>query len=387
MIKNTLLFLCALAMLPMVTNAQIIINEIAWMGTTVSANDEWIELYNTGAESVSLSGWKLWAQDEDPKITLSGEIPTGGYFLLERTDDESVLGVSAGVIYTGGLGNTGETLELFDASGAVVDSAIGATNWSLGGDNTAKNTPQRQADNLWITGVPTPGVQNSTEHIAPSTGEVKGASTSTTSTTTKKTSVGYTQNLFVYAGEDMQAIAGAYAFFEGYGVDRFGEHTGVSKYRWSFGDGDDGEGKSTSHIYRFPGTYTAVTSISAQYQHAHDGVSVHVISADVSLSSVLYGEDGYVEISNNSDVALDLSLWKLQAEYAEGKKRGHVFTIPMTTTIAPHTKVPFPATITKVQLKETDRVALIYPNGKEAAAFEGVLYNIEDMKARISKKK
>lgn len=386
MTKNTLLFLCALIVLPTMASAQVIINEIAWMGTAVSANDEWIELYNTGSETISLSGWKLLAQDGDPKITLSGEIPAGGYFLLERSDDESVPDVSAGVIYTGGLGNTGETLELFDVGGLVVDSVVGGTSWSLGGDNTAKNTPQRQTDNSWITGVPTPGLQNSTEHIAPTTGEVQGTSTSTPSTT-KKIITKYTQNLFVFAGEDMQAIAGAYAFFEGYGVDRFGEHTGVSNYRWSFGDGDGGEGKNTRHIYRFPGTYTAVTSISAQHQHAHDSVLVHVALADVALSSVLYGEDGYIEISNNSDAPLDLSLWKLQAEYAEGKKYGRIFTIPMTTTIAPHTKVPFPTTVTKIQAREKDRVALVYPNGRDAAVFEGPLYDAESMKVRQAKKK
>ena len=39
--------------------ADIIISEIAWMGTTVSANYEWIELQNTGSSSVNLSGWTL----------------------------------------------------------------------------------------------------------------------------------------------------------------------------------------------------------------------------------------------------------------------------------------------------------------------------------------
>jgi hypothetical protein len=393
--KNTLLFLCALVVLPMVANAQIIINEIAWMGTSVSANDEWIEVYNTGGDAVSLSGWFLKARDGDPTIALSGEIPAGGYFLLERTDDESVPGISAGIIYTGGLGNAGETLELFDAGGLVVDSIVGGTNWSLGGDNAAKNTLQRQTDNSWITGIPTPGAQNNTQHIQIGGGTVLGSSTSTSATSTasttsatKKTvSVGYTQNVFAYAGVDIQTVAGAYAFFEAFGVDAKSEHISATSYQWSFGDGGDGNEKDGAHVYRFPGTYTAVVSLASHYQRAQDSVLVQVVSADVSLSSVLYGEDGYVEISNNSDVALDLSLWKLQSEYAEGKKRGNTFIIPRMTTIAPHAHVPFSALITKIQMTEKDRVVLYYPSGKEAAVFEGILYNAESMKARVSKKK
>jgi len=100
----------------------VLINEIAWSGTTYSANDEWIELFNTGSTPLNLEGWRLTDQG-DITIHLQGVIPAYGLFLLERTDDTTVASITADLIYTGSLNNNGETLYLFDPNGNVVDSA------------------------------------------------------------------------------------------------------------------------------------------------------------------------------------------------------------------------------------------------------------------------
>ncbi len=102
---------------------RIIISEIAWAGTTASANDEWIELYNPGDAPVDLTGWRLVAADGKPAIDLQGTIPPHGFFLLERTDDSTVSDIPADQIYTGALSNTGEALTLFGPNGEVVDTA------------------------------------------------------------------------------------------------------------------------------------------------------------------------------------------------------------------------------------------------------------------------
>ncbi len=120
------------------TNA-VAINEIAWMGTSYSYNNEWIELHNTTNAAIDLTGWTLNAVDGSPVISLSGIIAAGGYYLLERTSDNSVSGVTADLLYTGSLGNSGEILELRDASGALVDNADA---W-YAGDNTTKATMER----------------------------------------------------------------------------------------------------------------------------------------------------------------------------------------------------------------------------------------------------
>jgi cytosine/adenosine deaminase-related metal-dependent hydrolase len=118
---------------------QVVLNEIAWMGTPVSYNDEWIELFNNSGGDIDLAGWTLNATDGTPSVALSGVIPAGGHFLLERTDDSTVPGVVADRIYTGALGNTGEVLELRDDGGALQDLVDA---W-YAGDNTTKETMQR----------------------------------------------------------------------------------------------------------------------------------------------------------------------------------------------------------------------------------------------------
>lgn len=119
------------------------INEIAWMGTTGSANDEWMELFNPGDESVDLTGWVLSAADDVPLIQLSGLIEAQGFYLLERTDDDSVLGIAADKIYTGALSNSGERLYLKDGAGNIIDEVDCATGW-FAGDNVTKKTMQRK---------------------------------------------------------------------------------------------------------------------------------------------------------------------------------------------------------------------------------------------------
>jgi len=104
------------------SSAGVVISEVAWAGTAASANDEWIELWNTGSAAVDLSGWVL-TDGGDIRINLGGTIGPGGLYLLERTDDTTVGNIPADGIYTGALSNSGEVLFLYDPAGKVADSA------------------------------------------------------------------------------------------------------------------------------------------------------------------------------------------------------------------------------------------------------------------------
>jgi len=106
----------------------VVINELAWAGTAAYSADEWIELYNPGGTAVDLTGWSLVAADGTPSILLGGHLPPYSFFLLERTDDQTVSDIPADQIYVGALGNSGERLELRDAGDVVVDSV----NWDGG---------------------------------------------------------------------------------------------------------------------------------------------------------------------------------------------------------------------------------------------------------------
>lgn len=115
----------------------VVINEVAWMGTTLSSSDEWIELHNPTTSAIDMTGWTLVAADGSPTILLSGDIPAGGYFLLERTEEDTVPGVTADLIYTGPLGNTGEHLTLLDETANLIDEVNSSAGW-FSGHNEAR---------------------------------------------------------------------------------------------------------------------------------------------------------------------------------------------------------------------------------------------------------
>lgn len=347
--------------IPWIANAAVVINEVAWMGGPASASDEWIELYNDGTDAVSLSGWKVVAEDGAPLISLSGSIPAGGFYIMERTDDDSAPGVSADKIYTGDLANAGETLKLLDNDTVVVDTVVGGSNWeSIGGNNTTKDTPQRQTGATWLTGIPTPKAMNTT--TASETGTVAG--TSTTSTVKKSvTTGGYKQVVFAYAGEDLSTIAGGDVMFEGYAVTDKNVRISNAQYQWSFGDGSRGRGEERLHTYYEPGTYIGVLTVYGDNQKHKDKVIVTVLPADVRVKTISTGAKGFIEIENRSSSDVDLSRWHLFVDYARGKKSRERFTIPEDTIIMASSSVRFSNRVTRLTPGPDDVVILQFPSG------------------------
>ncbi len=128
----------------------VLINEIAWMGSTNSATDEWLELFNSTSSPVDISGWVLKTADNKLKINLKGAIPAKGFYLLERTNDDSVPGISADLIYKGDLSNSGQYLLLYDNLGNIIDEVNYATKWPAG-DNKTKQTMERVDLASWQT--------------------------------------------------------------------------------------------------------------------------------------------------------------------------------------------------------------------------------------------
>ena len=78
----------------------VVINEVAWRGTSNdNPNDEWIELFNNTGDAIDLTGWVL--RSEKPVelyIELTGSISPGGYYLIERADDDTVFDIAADLI-------------------------------------------------------------------------------------------------------------------------------------------------------------------------------------------------------------------------------------------------------------------------------------------------
>ncbi len=123
----------------------VVINEVAWMGTANSDWDEWVELYNNTNSGINLTNWTLTSTGSI-NVLLNGTIPAGGYFLLER-NDRAVNDVSAEQVYGGQrMGNGGEVLVLRDDLGNLVDTANAGTGHGNGwaaGTNGPDHTMER----------------------------------------------------------------------------------------------------------------------------------------------------------------------------------------------------------------------------------------------------
>lgn len=118
---------------------EIVINEIAWMGTENSANDEWIELFNKTEKDISLEGFSLFLDTKE--IKLEGIIKAHNFYILERTDDGTLPKIKADLIYTGSMKNTGLNIFL-KKDGVIIDNALFENGFNVG-DNETKQTAER----------------------------------------------------------------------------------------------------------------------------------------------------------------------------------------------------------------------------------------------------
>jgi hypothetical protein len=144
------------------------INEICWMGSKENSSDEWLELYNESSSPVSLDGWSIKSDDGKINIALKGSIPEKGYYLLERTDDQTVPTAKADLFYKGALNNKGQTLNLYDNFSNLQDSLDFKSGWPAG-NNETKQTMERVDVKNWQTSQSpggTPKAENSKPVLA-----------------------------------------------------------------------------------------------------------------------------------------------------------------------------------------------------------------------------
>jgi hypothetical protein len=328
-IRTTLSLATILALLIITRTAHasssVQINEIAWMGTSVSANAEWIELYNPDSNPVDLNGWKLSSTDGSPNIVLSGTISGNGYFLLERTSDSTLPSITANQIYTGALSNSGEHLQLINSTGTIVDDVDGSNGWSAG-DDTTKNTMQRNGSS-WITGTPTPGTAN----------VITASSSTTTSTSMSDQGSDDTASQISSSAKSAYSLAinpdptySAQITIPDKGVSGISVPMTVSvkvnnhkdmvsgKFMWNYGDGSADtfvHNTPANHIYHYTGTYTVVlVYYSDEIKEDPDYLfkkTIVIIPSDISLISTT--DDGGIIIQNNSTDTIDLDSWIIQS--------------------------------------------------------------------------
>jgi len=313
------LLICILITYAHEAAAQVVISEIAWMGTATDANDEWVELQNRGTDTVNLTGWTL-SDGDALSITLSGTLAGHEFALLERTDDASVPGVSAFQVYSGALANGGRTLQLKDASGARMDTVTGGTDWkAIGGDNVSKDTPQRTEGDIWITGTPTPGAPTAANgaSIEAEEDSIPSMNRSSRTSSEGRTVVHKASALPPEEPTElMLAISAPAVAYVNQPVDFKLSAQGPGRtilnsltYEWNFGDIFTSILKEPTHAFAYPGEYVVIADAQYATQAAVARHEITILPASLTLTR---GAPGELMVTNRSPEEVDIGRFTLQ---------------------------------------------------------------------------
>ena len=124
----------------------IVINEIAWMGTKANSSDEWIELYNNTNQDINLEDWALY-EGETLIESLTNIIKANSYYLIERTDDSTIQNIAASQEPSSwggyGLNNNGEHLKLLNQESIIIDEVNCSEGWFAGKGDSLHKTMER----------------------------------------------------------------------------------------------------------------------------------------------------------------------------------------------------------------------------------------------------
>ncbi|MBP6912669.1 MAG: lamin tail domain-containing protein [Candidatus Pacebacteria bacterium] len=250
--------------------ASIVFSEIAWMGGLNSSADEWIEIYNDGSD-VNLEGYLIESESKKISINLNGTIAGNSYYLIERTDDNSVQNIIADLTSTFGTGlnNAGDNLYLKNNTGQVIDSLTFSGGWPAG-DNTTKQTMQL-VSNSWLTAEPTP--KSAPVGAAPSGNQTNNSNSEDVQNSNQTASSGTSQVSQKTGGSSYVAPKNLSRFIITIGDDQFsqipltieidyrddyGNKPYYGFYRVNFGDGVQADFKLSdpvSHVYEYKGDY------------------------------------------------------------------------------------------------------------------------------------
>lgn len=136
----------------------VVINEIAWMGTNIEGVEsknlwryEWLELHNNTPNIISLDNWKieLYRTDLDFSINLKGNIMANSYFLVASSDKIAKYDLNYSNL-GGKFNNSGQKVVLKNNIGEIIDEidCFSAKKW-FAGDNTTKQTMERFGPTDW----------------------------------------------------------------------------------------------------------------------------------------------------------------------------------------------------------------------------------------------
>lgn len=142
---KTTFALTVIASVGAVASADVVINEV--VGSTTGSDVEFVELYNTGAGSVDLTGWSIEFWDSDfgtsgfgstdgaSPYFLGGSIAAGGYWTIANGQAASQIGFVGDASFAdNSIENGSYTMVLRDGSSNIISTIF---VWDSGADDFA----------------------------------------------------------------------------------------------------------------------------------------------------------------------------------------------------------------------------------------------------------
>jgi hypothetical protein len=128
------------------TADSLIVNEIMYAPST-GTGQEWFEVYNKSANPVNLNGWK-WKDSSGSQVTITTQnvfVPPGGYAVICQDSNavKSFYPNNPGIYLQTSwlsLNNTGDHVNLYNGTGALVDNVSFSSSW---GGSTGNKSLER----------------------------------------------------------------------------------------------------------------------------------------------------------------------------------------------------------------------------------------------------
>lgn len=345
----TILFL-----IPFLTQASVVINEIMYDLEGSDSGREWVEVYNNSSSPVDLTGWKFFEANTNHALSLiQGDvnISAGGFALIVDNAEKFFVDWSnfSGTIFDSSfsLSNTGEILVIRNSDLVDIDSVSYTSELGANGDG---KTLQR-ADGQWVANNPTPGAQNASGQ---SSSQSQSTSTSNIDVSQSTTVVDWPTEpqIFANAGQDKTAVAGSEVYFSGQSLGLQKEPLENARYLWNFGDGAAAENQNVKHVYKYPGEYIVVLDVSSGKYSASDKAIVKIIPNEIEI---IEANQDYIKLHNGPNAELDISFWFLRAG-------NDLFKFPENTFIKANKDLVIDFSVSGLKA-ENQKAELLYPNG------------------------
>ncbi|HRY36699.1 MAG TPA: lamin tail domain-containing protein, partial [Candidatus Magasanikbacteria bacterium] len=305
------------------TSDKIVLNEIYPDPVGSDTADEFIEIRNTGTETVNLSGWTI--SDLVKKYVLSGNLGAGEIAVYKREKTGIALNNS-----------TLEEVKLADSSGKIVDKIN--YNKAFEGQSYMRDD---KGNWLWTAEI-TPGLTNKYVNVD---------------------NLGITVDIKY----PKTAEIGEIVIFDA--SESSDSRGGTLGFLWNFSDNSTLTGEEISKIFATSGIFTAKLVVTSSLGDSVDKtieIKVDYLEnlpkRQVIISEVLPNPEGtdkgeFIELYNMDETGVDLSGWKLK------NKNNKIYTIPEAVKIEPKSFLILYQEVTKLTLTNTeDKIFLLDEN-------------------------